>query len=183
MIHAHFIRKKIKIEKENALPVATAAPRAIGSSPSDPDPTSHSVPAKKSNPAVKPKIPVNKSNPLVPTAASAAIESPPSDYDISSPVLVKKSNPRVIKPTPFLAAPAIKELPPVVIDISNDPKTESLTEEMELKSVVKITDVHQQPKEKVTGTKSKVQAKPTTPPVKDKKFQPIRPPKSAKIQK
>ena len=182
MIHAHFIRKKIKIEKENALPVATAAPRAIGSSPSDPDPTSHSVPAKKSNPAVKPKIPVNKSNPLVPTAASAAIESPPSDYDISSPVLVKKSNPRVKPSTPVIAAaPSTK--PPPVIDISNDPKTESLTEEMELKSVVKITGVHQQPKEKVTGTKSKVQAKPTTPPVKDKKFQPIRPPKSAKIQK
>ena len=110
----------------------------------------------------------------VPTVAPPTIEAPPpSNYDISSPVVVKKSNPRVIKPPVIAAALSIKP-PLVVIDISNDPETDSHNEKMESKSVATVADVdHQQPKEKATGTKSKIQPK-TVASVKENKSQPIR---------
>ena len=165
LIHAHFIRKKIKIEKGNAPPVATvAAPPTIEASPSDPDMSSNPILATRSNLRVKSKIPVNKTNLPVSTAAPPAIESPPSDYDISSPVVVKKSNPPVITPTPVISQAPLNESPLVVIDISNDPETDSHNEEMVVKTVVTIADAHQQPKEeKVNGTKSKnTQPKPVT---------------------
>ena len=175
-MHAHF-RRQWMIEQERTHPIVNATLPAIESPPSDPDKTSHPVPATKSNPPVKPKIPVKKlkprvikPTPLIPAALSN--DSPLVVIDISSPVVVKKSNPRVKPSTPVIAAaPSTK--PPPVIDISNDKETESHNEEMELKTVVTIADVHQQaPKEKATGTKPKIR-KPISP-VNEMKSQPIR---------
>ena len=59
--------------------------------------------------------------PPIATAASPAIEAPPSDPDMSSrPVPAKKLKPRVIKPpTPLISAALSNDLPLVVIDISS----------------------------------------------------------------
>ena len=204
-MHAHFRRQRM-IEQEKAPPIATAAPPAIEAPLSITD--------IEMEPETAPEIPkqsridliartVSETPPVATPVAPTAIESPPSDYDISSPVVVKKSNPPV-KPktsatklppsdpdTTSHPVPTTKSIAPVnpstpvitalpsnaspldplaIIDISSDPETDSDDEEIELKTVVTIVDVHQQPKEeKATDTKSIIQPKlvaPASPPVK-----------------
>ena len=156
-MHAHFRRQRM-IEQEKAPPIATAAPPAIEAPLSITD--------IEMEPETAPEIPkqsridliartVSETPPVATPVAPTAIESPPSDYDISSPVVVKKSNPPVkpktsatklppsdpdttSHPVPttksnsvITALPSIKP-PPVVIDISNDSETDSDNEEISL---------------------------------------------------
>ena len=179
-MHAHFRRQRIEIQQRNVpvVPPVIEVPLTITDISSRPIPAKSiliikSEIAKKSNPPVKPNIPPTKSpasNPNI--VSSRPVLTNKSDPPVQRKIVKIQSNPSVkpktakkskpvIKPTLLIAAPAaISEPALVVIDISSDPETESHNEEMELKTVARIVDVHQQPpKEKATGTKPKIQPK------------------------
>lgn len=109
----------------------------------------------KSKPHVKPKIPATKAIPTVKIPAN------------------KSKHP--VKPTTVGLITAASSIKPslVVIDISKDRETDSHNQEIKLKSVVTIAEIHHQPKEKATNTKLMIQPQ-TAAPVKENKSQPLR---------
>ena len=170
-MHAHF-RCQMITEQENAHPITTSvppvieAPLIITDIEIEPE-VAHEIPKLS---GIDLSV---RNDPETPPVATPT-ESPPSDPNTTShPGPTTKSIPLVNPSNSLVTALPSNESPLAVIDISNDPETESHNEEMELKTVVTIADIHQQPKEKATGTKPKSQPK-SVAPVKKKKSLSIR---------
>ena len=163
-MHAHFRRQRIEIQQRNVpvVPPVIEVPLTITDIEMEPE-VAHEI---RKLPGID--LPVRTVTETPPVAASStaspAVESPPSDPDTTShPVPTTKSN------SVITALPSIKP-PPVVIDISNDSETDSDNEEMKLKTVATIADIHPHPQ---TAVESIIQPNPVAPaippPVKETK--------------
>ena len=111
-MHAHFRRQRIEIQQRNVpvVPPVIEVPLTITDIEMEPE-TAPEIPKQSRIDLIARTV--SETPPVATPVAPTAIESPPSDYDISSPVVVKKSNPPVKPKT------SATKLPP------SDPNTTS----------------------------------------------------------